>query len=400
MRVIIAPDSFKESLSAIEVANAMAEGVLDACPNATIDSCPMADGGEGTVDAMVAATGGEFLTADVFDPLGAPIRARYGLLGSTRQAGLPGEVGLMGAQVAGEGEAGGGQTAVIEMAAASGLHLVAMDKRDPRVTTTFGTGQLIIDALDHGATDFILGIGGSATNDCGTGCAQAIGVTFVEEGGDACICGMGGGAVGGVGQIDMSGRDPRLEGIKMRVACDVTNPLTGEKGASAVYGPQKGATPEIVEQLDDNLRQMAHLIRQELDMDVEHLPGAGAAGGLGAGLVAFAGAKLERGVEIISEAVNLATRMSQADLCITGEGKLDSQSAHGKTAFGVAEAAHAAGVPVICVAGAIEPDDSHDIFVDRRALVEGDVTVAEAMASPAPLLRARVAEALRNYMAK
>ncbi len=400
MRVIIAPDSFKESLSAIEVANAMAQGVLDVCPNATIDSCPMADGGEGTVEAMVAATGGEFLTADVFDPLGAPIRARYGLLGTTRQAGLPGEVGLMGAQVAGEGEVGGGQTAVIEMAAASGLHLVPMDKRDPRVTTTFGTGQLIIDALEHGATDFILGIGGSATNDCGTGCAQALGVTFVDESGEACICGLGGGGVAEVASIDMSGRDPRMDGIKMRVACDVTNPLTGEKGASAVYGPQKGATPEMVELLDNNLRHLAHLIRTQLEIDVEHLPGAGAAGGLGAGLVAFAGAKLERGVEIISEAVNLAERMRQADLCITGEGKLDSQSAHGKTAFGVAEAAQAAGVPVICVAGAIDEHASHDIFADARALVEGDVTVAQAMATPAPLLRERVAQVVKDYLVK
>jgi glycerate kinase len=401
MKVIIAPDSFKESLSAPLVAEAMAEGVLAVWPDATIDICPMADGGEGTVEAMVVATGGEFVTADVFDPLGAPIRARYGLLGSTAQASLPGEIGLMGAKLASEGEGGhaSGRTAVIEMAAASGLGLVPTDKRDPRLTTTYGTGQLILDALEHGATNLIIGIGGSATTDGGAGCAQALGVMFIGEDGEATVCGLAGGGLNLVDRIDMSGADPRLAGATIHVACDVTNPLTGEEGAAAVYGPQKGATPEAVEELDRNLCHLAHLIRRDLGIDVERLPGAGAAGGLGAGLVAFTGAKLERGVHMISDALNLPARMKDADLCITGEGKLDSQSMKGKTAFGVAEVAREVDVPVLCVAGGIEPHESHAIFAGTRALVEGDVTVAQAMAQPAPLLKERVAQALRDFAA-
>ena len=402
MRIIIAPDSFKESLSATEVASVMAEGVLAGCAEASIDLCPMADGGEGTVEAMVAATGGQFRTADVFDPLGAPIRARYGLLGATSQAGLPGEVGLIGAMLATEGETGGetGRTAVIEMAAASGLALVPLDKRDPRATTTFGTGQLIMAALDEGATHFIIGIGGSATTDGGCGCAQALGVMFVNTDGEPAICGLAGGGLADIGRIDMTGRDPRLDAANVRVACDVANPLTGPQGAACIYGPQKGATPEMVAILDEGLRHLAGVIRQSLDIDVERIPGAGAAGGLGAGLVAFAGAKLESGVQIISEAVGLTARLADADLCITGEGKLDSQSVHGKTAYGVAELARAAGVPVICIAGVAEAHDSHDIFACVRALVEGDVTVKQAMQTPQPLLVARTADAVRNFLRK
>jgi len=400
MRIIIAPDSFKESLSATEVASAMAEGVLAGCKQASIDLCPMADGGEGTVEAMVAATGGQFRTADVFDPLGAPIRARYGLLGTTSQANLPGEIGLIGAKLATEGETGGatGKTAVIEMAAASGLALVPLDKRDPRTTTTFGTGQLIIAALYDGATDLIIGIGGSATTDGGCGCAQALGVVFINADGEPAVCGLGGGALADIARVDMTGRDPRIPDARIRVACDVANPLTGPKGAARVYGPQKGATPEIVDLLDDGLRHLAEVIRQSLGIDVEHMPGAGAAGGLGAGLVAFAGAKLESGVKIISDAVGLAARLVDADLCITGEGKLDSQSAHGKTAYGVAELARDAGVPVICIAGVVEPDESHAIFVDVCALVDGQVTVKQAMQTPQPLLVDRTAQAVRRFV--
>jgi len=402
MRIVIAPDSFKESLSATEVASAMAEGALAGCGEASIDLCPMADGGEGTVEAMVAATGGQFRTADVFDPLGAPIRARYGLLGRASQPGLPGEIGLIGAKLASEGESGGetGRTAIIEMAAASGLALVPLDKRDPRATTTFGTGQLIMAALDDGATEIIIGIGGSATTDGGCGCAQALGVTFVNTDGEPAICGLGGEGLADIAGIDITGRDPRLDAASVRVACDVANPLTGAQGAAWVYGPQKGATPEMVALLDDGLRHLAEVIRRSLDIDVEYLPGAGAAGGLGAGLVAFAGAKLERGVKMISEVVALSARLADADLCITGEGKLDSQSVHGKTAYGVAELARAAGVPVICIAGVVEAHESHDIFAGVRALVEGEVTVKQAMQTPEPLLVDRTAEAVRNFLRK
>ncbi|MHC4561795.1 MAG: glycerate kinase [Planctomycetota bacterium] len=401
MKIVIAPDSFKESLSAIEVAGAIAEGALAACGEASVDLCPMADGGEGTVEAMVAATGGEFFTADVFGPLGSKIRARYGLLGHTGGATLPGEVGLVGAQLQAEGEGGqGGRKAVIEMASASGLALVPMDKRDPTVTTTFGTGELILAALDHGAGEIIIGIGGSATTDGGCGCAQALGVSFIDRQGEMCVCGLAGGGLADIGRIDLTTRDPRVAETRIHVACDVTNPLTGPNGAAFVYGPQKGATPEQVQRLDDGLRHMASVVRESLGIDVEHIPGAGAAGGLGAGLVAYAGATLERGVEMISEAVDLRARLSGADLCITGEGKFDSQSASGKTAFGVAQLAAEAGVPVICLAGSADAEAPHGHFVSVRALVEGDVTVRQAMQQAAPLLEQRATTAVAEFLSR
>ena len=401
MRIIIAPDSFKESLSATEVASAIAEGALTACPRASVDLCPMADGGEGTVEAMVAATGGQFQMADVFDPLGRQIRARFGMLGHHSGATLPGEVGLVGAQLQSAGESGqAGQVAVIEMAEASGLHLVPMDKRDPTETTTFGTGELITAALDNGAREIIIGIGGSATTDGGCGCAQALGVTFASTDGGPCVCGLAGSGLASISAIDLSTRDPRIEHTRVRVACDVTNPLTGPNGAAFVYGPQKGATPEQVGRLDEGLRHLASVIRESLDVDVETAPGSGAAGGLGAGLMAFAGATLERGVTMIAEAVELKDRLREADLCITGEGKFDSQSAFGKTAFGVAELAREAGVPVLCVCGSADPDGPADSFESVHALVEGEVTVKQAMEQAEVLLKDRAARAVGQFVAK
>ena len=399
MRIVIAPDSFKESLSAIEVASAIAEGALAACPQATVDLCPMADGGEGTVEAMVAATGGEFITADVFDPLGSKIRARYGMLGEASSASLPGELGLAGAQLLADGEGVGaiGHTAVIEMAAASGLALVPAEKRDPTVTTTFGTGELIMAALERGAREIIIGIGGSATTDGGCGCAQALGVSFLNATGEPCVCGLAGGGLPDIARIDLSTRDPRVAQTRIRVACDVTNPLTGPGGAACVYGPQKGATPQQVLDLDAGLVKLAGVIRESIGMDVEKVPGAGAAGGLGAGLMAFAGATLERGITMIAEAVNLESRLAGADLCITGEGKFDSQSAHGKTAFGVAQIAKAAGVPVICVCGIADDDAPFDEFDSVHALVSDTVTVRQAMAEAETLLKDRAARAVGQF---
>ncbi len=371
MKVVIAPDSFKETLSAVEVARAIAARVAEAAPDAEIDLCPMADGGEGTVEAMVAATGGEFRTADVFGPLGEPRRARFGLLA-------------------------GGATAVIEMAAAAGLALVPPEKRAPLLTTTFGVGCLIRAALDAGARKLVVGLGGSATVDGGAGCAQALGVVFIDTGGAGSPCGLAGGGLATIGHIDMSGRDPRVAGADIRVACDVTNPLTGPEGAAAVYGPQKGATPAMVEQLEAGLANLAEVIRGDLGVDVEHLPGAGAAGGLGAGLVAFASAKLESGIAIVAEAVGLAGRVAGADLVITGEGRLDGQTAAGKLPVGVAELASAVGVPTVCIPGQATPDAPRELFADIRPLVAGHVTVEEAMADPAPLLACRAAEAVRE----
>ena len=370
-KVVIAPDSFKGSLAAADVAQAVARGVLAACPEAQIDLCPMADGGEGTVDAMVAATGGRFLTIDVFDPLGSPIRARIGLLGAADAGGLlPGEIGLTAARAAamGEGAAAPSHTAVIEMAAASGLGLAPADRRNPLRTTTYGTGQLILAALDAGAKKIILGIGGSATNDGGAGCAQALGVDFFDADGEECVQGLAGGGLMNVATIDLSGRDKRLDAADILVACDVTNPLTGPEGAAAVYGPQKGATEEIVRQLDAALVHLAKLIREQLGMDVETLPGAGAAGGLGAGLVAFAGAKLTNGGKLIAEAVGLPARLRGADLCITGEGKIDGQSRFGKVPMRVASLAGQAGVSTACIAGVA---DAGGFAGDPRAEPDG-----------------------------
>jgi glycerate kinase len=271
VRIVIAPDSFKESLSAAAVAEAIAAGVLEAVSDARIDLCPMADGGEGTVEAMVAATAGEVRTADVFDPLGAPIRVKFGLLGSGGGAGLPGEVGLSAA--VGRGAGGGtgaekadGVVAVIEMAAASGLNLVPPEHRDPTRTTTFGTGQLILSALDAGASEIVVGIGGSATVDGGCGCAQALGVVFTDGESQAIRCGVGGGGLADIEGIDVSDRDPRITDARIRVACDVTNPLLGPQGAARVYAPQKGATPEVVELLETNLTHLAKIIREKLDV--------------------------------------------------------------------------------------------------------------------------------------
>ena len=379
MKIVIAPDSFKETLSAAEVAEALADGVRAALPHATIDACPMADGGEGTVAAMVAATRGTVRTASVAGPLGEPLDAGFGLLGGRAAA--------------------AGKVAVIEMAAASGLDLVPPARRDPLRTTTYGTGELIRAALDAGASEILVGIGGSATVDGGCGCAQAIGVAFTDAAGEPCVCGLAGGGLPAVHRIDLARRDPRVAQARIRVACDVTNPLTGPSGAARVYGPQKGATPEMVEQLDAALAHLAEVIRRDLGLDVAHLPGAGAAGGLGAGLVAFLGAELQRGVEIVADAVGLSARLAGADLCLTGEGKLDRQSLSGKTAVGVARVAREAAVPVLCIPAQAETGLDHGgLFAAVRPLVAGEVTVADAMHRPAELLRRRAADAVGRFV--
>jgi len=395
VKVVIAPDSFKESLAAADVASALAAGVLQARPDARIDLCPMADGGEGTVAAMVAATGGRLVTADVFGPLGAPLRAQFGLLGRRAGAGLPGEVGLSGALASDGDEPSGEPTAaVIEMAAASGLALVPEDQRDPRQTTTYGTGQLLLAALEAGVRDIVMGIGGSATVDGGAGCAQALGVAFTDAKGQPCVCGLAGGGLADVADFDLAGRDPRVAESRIRVACDVTNPLLGPEGAARVYAPQKGATPEVVEVLEANLARLADRIRRKTGLDVATVPGAGAAGGLGAGLIAFAGASLCRGVQLVAEAVRLRDRLTGADLCLTGEGRLDAQTAHGKAAFGVAEIARAAGVPCVCIPGVAAVDAPAGAFAGVRPLVAGEVTPRLALQHPAMLLRQRAAEAV------
>lgn len=378
MKVVIAPDSFKESLPAAEVAAALAAGVRAAWQKAEIDLCPMADGGEGTVSAMVAATGGQTFEVGVSGPLGEPIQACFGLLGGSSD----------------------GRTAVLEMAAASGLALVPPERRNPLETSTFGTGELILAALDAGARRIIVGVGGSATCDGGCGCGQALGVSFKDCRGNAIERGMGGGALGRIDRIDLAGRDRRLGQVRIRVACDVENPLIGPDGAAAVYAPQKSATNEMVAQLEAALEHLAEVIHRQLDVDVRNLPGAGAAGGLGAGLVAFAGAGLARGVEVVAEAVGLASRLTGADLCITGEGRLDAQSAFGKTTVGVAKIAARAGAATICIPAQVAPGAPREPFAAVCPLVIGGITVDEAMRRTKQLLELRAAGAVQNFLTK
>jgi len=329
MKIVIAPDSFKESLSALEVAEAVERGFRMVFPEAEYVKVPMADGGEGTVQSLVDATGGRIVEVEVTGPLGEPVLAFFGLLGD-------------------------GKTAVIEMAAASGLHLVPRDRRNPLVTTTRGTGELIRAALDAGANHLIIGLGGSATNDGGAGMVQALGGRLLDR--DGRDIGLGGGALADLQAIDLSELDPRLKSVRIDVACDVDNPLTGAKGASAIFGPQKGATPDMVAILDRNLAHYADMIRRELGKQVGDIPGAGAAGGLGAGLLAFLPAELKRGVDIVIETVQLAERVKGADLVITGEGRIDGQTVFGKTPIGVAKTAKRFGVPVIGIAGSLGDD--------------------------------------------
>ena len=403
MKIVIAPDSFKESLGAADVAAALAEGVIGACPSASVDLCPMADGGSGTVEAMVAATGGQYLSADVYDPMGREIRARYGLLGRPIGAGLPGQVGLSAARAQADGEGtpaqgAAGLTAVIEMASASGLALLPPDMRDPMRTTTYGTGLLILAALDQGARRIVLGIGDSATVDGGCGCAQGLGISFINADGQDAVCGLAGGGLAQIAHIDLARRDPRLDRVQIRIACDADNPLLGPNGAAPVYAPQKGATPEMVAQLQAGLAHLANVIRSDMGVDVTTLAGGGAAGGLGAGLAAFAGATLEPGLPLVAEAVDLRRRLADADLCLTGEGRLDAQSAAGKTAAGVAQIARAASVPVICIPGQATGEAPVGLFHRVYPLVADEVTKRLAMQQPHEMLKRRAKQAVRDFI--
>ena len=329
MKIVIAPDSFKESLSARMVCEAIARGIRRVHPDAMIDMVPMADGGEGTVDALVAATGGRLCRTFVTGPLNQPVEATWGILG------------------------GEPETAVLEMASASGLALVPVDQRNPLVTTTYGTGELLRAALNAGVKRIIAGIGGSATNDGGVGAAQAMGVAFLNNRGQPCPVPLTGGALFDVASIDVGDVEKRLRGVTLSVACDVANPLCGPLGAVAVYAPHKGATPDQVVLLDRNLAHLAAIVKRDLGKDILNLPGGGAAGGLGAGMVAFLKARLQSGVQIVMEATRLADRIADADLVITGEGRIDRQSMMGKVIGGVGQAARKAGVPVIALVGCV-----------------------------------------------
>ncbi|MEG1419993.1 MAG: glycerate 2-kinase [Citrobacter sp.] len=329
MKIVIAPDSYKESLSATEVAQAIEKGFREIFPDAQYVSVPVADGGEGTVEAMIAATQGTEHSAWVTGPLGEKVNANWGMSGD-------------------------GNTAFIEMAAASGLALVPPEKRNPLITTSRGTGELILKALESGAQNIIIGIGGSATNDGGAGMVQALGAKLCDANGTEI--GYGGGSLISLNTIDISGLDPRLKTCSIRVACDVTNPLIGDTGASRIFGPQKGATEERIIELDRNLSHYADIIKKSLRVDVKDVPGAGAAGGMGAALMAFLGAELRSGIEIVTQALNLEEHIHDCTLVVTGEGRIDSQSIHGKVPVGVASVAKKYHKPVIGIAGSLTRD--------------------------------------------
>jgi glycerate kinase len=364
MRIVIAPDSFKECLSSVQVALAISEGIRRVVPEAEIISIPVADGGEGTVEALVTATGGKIIPTPSVDALNRPIQSFYGILGD-------------------------GKTAVIEMAAASGIELLAPEERNPLITTTFGTGLLIKAALDAGFTRIIIGIGGSATNDGGAGMAQSLGFGLIDKNGDPIR--PGGGSLGDLYNIDHSNVHPLLKEARIIAACDVRNPLLGSSGATYIYGPQKGATPEMLEILETNLTHFAQILNQELKMEVSDLPGAGAAGGLGAGLMAFCNADISGGFELVEELTQLEKHISQASLVLTAEGKIDSQTAFGKTVSGVAQLAKKYKVPVIALAG-IVTDDLTELYelgiTSAFAIGDQPMSLEESKARAAELLAA------------
>ncbi|MFQ1015666.1 glycerate kinase [Avibacterium paragallinarum] len=329
MKILIAPDSFKESLTALEVAEAVEIGFSKIFPHAQYCKIPMADGGEGTVQSLVDATQGKLIQCTVTAPLGNKIDAFWGLSGD-------------------------GETAFIEMAAASGLHLVPMEVRNPLKTTSFGTGELILNALNYGVKKIILGIGGSATNDAGVGMLQALGARFLNA--ENQSLGYGGEQLIHTAHIDLSQLDSRLARVQIEVACDVNNPLCGETGASAVFGPQKGATVQMVQQLDAALAHFAEKVQQQLGINIANQAGAGAAGGMGGGLLLLPKVRLKKGVNIVLETLHFSTQVQDADLVITGEGRMDGQSAYGKTPIGVAKTAKQFGKPVIAIVGCLRED--------------------------------------------
>ncbi len=371
VNILIAPAPFKGSLSAGAAAQAMQAGVSAALPTEAPVLLPVADGGEGTLEALVTATRGKVVAATVTGPLGEPVRARYGVLGD--------EV-----------------TAVIEMAAAAGLPLVPPERRDPRVTTTRGVGELIAAALDAGCRTFIIAIGGSATNDGGAGLAQALGFHLLDSDGKELP--PGGAALAMLARIDEKRADPRLPASRFTVACDVENPLTGPEGASAIYGPQKGATPEMVRELDAALANFARIAARDLESDIAQMSGAGAAGGLGGGLVAFLDAQLRRGVQVVFDALDFEERAQHADLILTGEGRIDRQTAYGKALSGVAAVARRFNIPVLAFAGSVDadPDALRDLGITAAyAIVPPFVTEEAALRNAHHLLQDAVERVMK-----
>ena len=371
MKVVIAPQSFKGSISALDAAKAMEEGVRRVVSDIESVLVPVADGGDGTLETLVEATNGEIRSATVTGPIGKPVMAKWGALGD-------------------------GETAMIEMARTSGLALLSLDERDPLRATTFGLGEVIREALDAGFRSFIVGIGGSATNDAGAGMAQALGVRLLDEAGNDLP--PGGAALADLCRIDASGLDERAIEAQFSVACDVSNPLTGPEGASAVYGPQKGATPELVEQLDAALKNFAGVVERDIGTSINDVPGSGAAGGLGGGMMAFLDGSLRAGVDIVLDQVGLDEKLAGADLVITGEGQLDFQTVYNKAPIGVAWRARQRGIPVVAISGSLGQgfEDVHAEGIDAVAsIVCAPMSLEEASTRGGELIADAAAEAMR-----
>ena len=374
LKIVIAPDSFKESLSATEVAESIQKGIVSAIPSASIVKVPMADGGEGTVQSLVQSTGGRIIQTQVHDPLMRKITSFFGVLGDK-------------------------QTAVIEMAAASGIELIPAYERNPLKTNSYGTGELIKSALDTGAKKLIIGIGGSATNDGGVGMLQALGIRFLDNNGFEI--GPGGGSLDKLKDIDITKIDTRLKSTKIVVASDVNNPLFGENGASSIFGPQKGASPEMVKRLDNNLTHFARITEKFLKKQFHSTPGAGAAGGLGFGLIAWLNAEIKPGFEIIAKQAGLEEKIRESDLVITGEGKIDAQSKFGKTPYGVAMLAKKYQVPVLAFAGIVEDEARktyHNLFQMIIPIAEKTMSLEESKKNAAPLLQKAASIAIKQYI--
>jgi len=371
MKILVAPQEFKGSISALSASEAAKNGILRVFPEAEVVLCPVADGGDGTLETLVEVSGGEVRTCSVQNPIGETIQAQWGAMGD-------------------------GVTAVIEMARTSGLALLSLDERDPLNASTYGLGQAISEALDEGFRKFIVGIGGSATNDAGAGMAQALGANLLDDRGNTIS--FGGAALASLQTVDISNMDSRIKDSKFLVACDVSNPLTGEEGASAVYGPQKGATPEMVKRLDDALSNFATVVKKDLKKDVSEMSGAGAAGGLGAGMMAFMGAELKAGVDIVLDTVNLRDKLSSVDLVITGEGGMDFQTIYNKAPIGVARIASEHNIPTIAIAGLLGSNfkivHEHGIRA-ATSIVNGPITLEEASDRAFELISDSVEESLR-----
>lgn len=371
MKFVLAPDSFKESMTSMEACLAMEKGIKKVFKDAECIKVPMADGGEGTVDALVNATEGKFIEIEVTNPLGKKIKANYGILGD-------------------------GKTAVIEMAKASGIELIDRSERNPYVTTTYGTGEIIKDAVNKGIKHILIGIGGSATNDAGAGMLQALGVKLLDANKEEIA--FGGVQLEKIEYIDKCKLDEFLKDVTIEVACDVTNPLVGENGASYIFGPQKGATPEMVKVLDNNLRHFALKVKESFGIDIAHVPGSGAAGGLGGALLGFLNAELRSGIELVIKYTNLEEKIKTSDYVLTGEGSIDGQTIFGKTPVGVSKLGKKYDIPVVAFAGKVEPESSNLYSQGMKSIfsiMRGVETLDDALKNGASNLEKTVESVIR-----